>query len=55
MKMLMKTRREEDEKMLKKLDVGDAPLDTIDLHNPAVPFFEKKIKELKLKKLKGLR
>jgi len=34
----MKMRKEKDEVMLKKLDVGDALLDTINLHNLAVPF-----------------
>jgi len=41
-------RREEDEEILKQLDVDDAPLDTIDLHNLAVSFLKKKIKGLKL-------
>jgi len=40
---------DDDEEMLKKLDVGDAPLDTIDLHNLAANFFQKKIKGLKFK------
>jgi len=38
MKKMMKMRMEEDEEMLKELDVGDASLDTIDLHNLIVPF-----------------
>jgi len=44
MKMMMKMRREEDEEMLKKLDVDDAQLDTIDLHNLAVSFLKKRSK-----------
>jgi hypothetical protein len=33
---------ENDEEMLIKMDVGDAPLDTIDLHNLVFTFSKKK-------------
>jgi hypothetical protein len=32
--------REEDEEMLIRLDVGDAPLDTMFLYNLTFPFFK---------------
>ena len=38
--MMMSMRREEDGDMIKKLDVGDAPLDTIDLNNLVIPFLK---------------
>jgi len=47
--MLMKMRREEDEEIFKKIDVGDAPLGTIDLHNLIVPFWRKKDQRVEIK------
>jgi hypothetical protein len=46
---------ENDEEMLIKMDVGDAPLDTIDLHNLVFTFSKKKDQRVEIKKLISLR